>query len=152
MFSTTDTLPKVWVQRKTRMGCLVGLVYRSPLRVRCVTILCQSPSIYHVSRLRRVYILINAPHGITTSDEQVLETLQQKCSNREVRTPISFQAVLTKIDLLPSKGGREQIDDISQRLLNIAPSCLPPLLTSSKTPQMGIEQLRASIVQAARFG
>jgi len=101
--------------------------------------------------LRRVFVLINAEHGVKSSDQQVLELLQEKAANRLAKTPFSIQAVLTKIDKLPSEGGREMIDSIKKDIHKVAPACLAPVYTCCKTPQLGIEQLRAAIVQGANF-
>jgi GTP-binding protein len=95
--------------------------------------------------------LINAHHGVTAADAQVLKYLQGKITTRQARAPFSIQAVLTKVDKLPLEGGKEQVDKIIEKILESAPACLNPVLTSCNEPQLGIEQLRAAIVQGANF-
>ena len=96
-------------------------------------------------------MLINAPHGITAADEHVLQYLQAKCADREAKSPLSLQAILTKVDRMPMARGRERVLAITERLHEVAPACLAPILTSSKSPHIGIEQLRAAIVQTVNY-
>jgi len=101
--------------------------------------------------LHQVCILINARHGITASDEQILEYLQEKCANRPARIPFSIQPVVTKVDELSLEDGKQHLDKITIGLQQISPACLSPILTSSKKPYLGIHQLRGAVVHAANL-
>jgi len=104
-------------------------------------------------QLSRIFVLVNGSHGVTSADEQVLEYLQAKCADRPAKTLVSLQAVVTKVDRMVSSKSAHADDmmAIADRLRKVAPACLAPIFTSSKSPRIGIEQLRESIVQTANY-
>ena len=88
------------------------------------------------SNLMRVYVLIDARHGIKDVDGAVLETLD--------KAAVSYQVVLTKADAL--KASEQQFmaeatyDEIKRR-----PAAFPEVLLTSSEKGLGIPELRAAI-------
>ena len=108
---------------------------------------CRISSLF---RLRRIYILINAPHGLTAFDEAMLENMQRSLGSK-LGTSITLQAILTKIDELPPKDAKSKLADIEKSLFEIAPYCLPPILTAinqSSKVRIGVEAVQQSIADA----
>ncbi len=88
------------------------------------------------ANLRRVFILIDARHGIKATDLETLELLDE--------TAVSYQIVLTKADKLKA-GELEEVvartrNDISKR-----PAAHPELHVTSSVKGTGIAELRAEI-------
>lgn len=99
------------------------------------------------SRLRRIYILFNAKHGLSEVDEAMLQHLDEKCQGSE--SNLTLQAVITKADTVPSKDLSSRISKMRQQINEASMNCLPPIITSSNTsPPFGIEEVRKSIVEA----
>eukprot|EP00043_Microstomoeca_roanoka_P008279 m.79745 g.79745 ORF g.79745 m.79745 type:complete len:524 (-) comp14177_c0_seq2:197-1768(-) len=90
--------------------------------------------------LKRVFVLLDARHGIKQIDADFLKRL-------DGLTPARYQLVLTKCDLVP-------IDDLGRRLLlvqqtlNDLPGALKEVLTVSATSRAGVRALRKSIMNA----
>lgn len=61
----------------------------------------------------------------------------------------TLQAIITKADTLQTNG-RAQIHQIEQDIFRIAPTCLPPIITScpSGRAAFGIDEVRKSISHA----
>jgi GTP-binding protein len=99
-------------------------------------------------RLCRVFILISAAHGITVTDEAMLSSLNAQIQSVD-STCWTLQAIITRADALKTNG-RGQIDQIGQDIFRIAPTCLPPIITScpSKGIAFGIDEVRKSISHA----
>ena len=53
-------------------------------------------------RLRRIYILFNAKHDLNDYDLGMLANLSDKLINAEGRQPFTLQAIITKVDSIPS--------------------------------------------------
>lgn len=87
--------------------------------------------------LARVLLLIDARHGLKTTDDPVLETLAEAA--------VSFQVVLTKADAIPDKARDAAIEAIRARVKRMAAAHPTILMTSSKTGE-GIADLRAELV------
>jgi GTP-binding protein len=110
----------------------------------------------HRSQLQRVFILINAQHGILDSDRMMMEHLSEIFPQRE--NPFTLQPVITKIDSLAAKGNaKRSLNAIRQDIAalqlskggNPQPAILDPILTAATTvPPFGIEQLRTSVEEA----
>jgi GTP-binding protein len=108
--------------------------------------LISSPVI--ILRLRRVYILFNAKHGISQVDEAMLKSLDDKCQGS-----LTLQAVITKADTIPPGNASKVIAKMRSQILQAAPTCLPAILTSANMrPQFGIEEVRNSIAGACGLG
>ena len=86
--------------------------------------------------LRRVFVLIDARHGIKTTDEPTLELLDE--------TAVSYQIVLTKIDKIKADA-REKIVDQTLAAIRKRPAAHPELHVTSSAKGIGIAELRADI-------
>lgn len=86
--------------------------------------------------LGRVLLLIDARHGLKTTDEPVLDTLAEAA--------VSFQVILTKADQLTEKQRASVVDAIRARVGRMAAAHPEIILTSSETGE-GIAELRASL-------
>jgi GTP-binding protein len=88
--------------------------------------------------LKRVYVLIDARHGIKKNDEEVLDLLD--------KAAVSYQLVLTKADKIKQAGVprlvAETLAKISKR-----PAAFPEVLATSSEKGEGIETLRAAIAR-----
>lgn len=93
--------------------------------------------------LKRVYVLIDARHGIKKNDEEVLDLLD--------KAAVSYQVVLTKTDKIKAAGvprlTGETLDKLKRR-----PAAFPGVLVTSSEKGEGLEELRAAIALAARDG
>jgi GTP-binding protein len=89
--------------------------------------------------LKRVYVLIDARHGIKKNDEEVLDLLD--------KAAVSYQIVLTKTDKIKEAGLPRLI---SERLAKISkrPAAFPEVLATSSEKGSGLEELRAAIALA----
>ncbi len=89
--------------------------------------------------LKRVYVLIDARHGLKKIDEEVLDLLD--------KAAVSYQIVLTKADKIKEAGVRrlvaETLDKIRRR-----PAAYPEVLATSSEKGEGVEDLRAAILAA----
>ena len=86
--------------------------------------------------LRRVYVLVDARHGIKANDKTVMNELD--------RAAVSYQIVLTKADK-PNARDLERV--ISETKAGIAkrPAAHPDLIITSSETRAGIAELRAEI-------
>ncbi|MEE1655673.1 ribosome biogenesis GTP-binding protein YihA/YsxC [Microvirga sp. CF3062] len=88
--------------------------------------------------LARVYVLIDARHGIKPVDEAVLETLGTAA--------VSYQVVLTKADELKPGELDERMADTLKRIEKRA-AAFPEILPTSSRTGFGIPELRAGIAK-----
>ncbi|WP_375629113.1 ribosome biogenesis GTP-binding protein YihA/YsxC [Bartonella sp. TT67HLJMS] len=88
--------------------------------------------------LKRVYILIDSRHGIKNNDEDVLALLD--------KAAVSYQIVLTKSDKIKSNALEKLIISTQTKLLK-RPAAYPELLVTSSEKALGLEELRAAILQ-----
>ena len=89
--------------------------------------------------LKRVYVLIDARHGIKKNDEEAMALLDRAAS--------SYQVVLTKTDKL--KGG--EIDRLTAATLDKLkrrPAAYPEVLATSSERSLGLDMLQAAIIKA----
>lgn len=86
--------------------------------------------------LARVFLLIDARHGIKAADEPVMDTLDQAA--------VSWQAVLTKTDKLKPAELETRLSGM-HAVLAKRPAAFPDILTTSSTTGAGIDALRATI-------
>ena len=91
------------------------------------------------STLKRVYVLIDARHGIKTNDEEVLAMLDQAA--------VSYQIVLTKIDKIKAAGVASLIARTGERIAK-RPAAFPGVLATSSEKGTGLNDLGAAIVTA----
>jgi GTP-binding protein len=86
--------------------------------------------------LARVYLLVDARHGLMAADDEILRTLDQ--------VAVSYQIVLTKSD-------RVTPSDLTARLTSLQtslarhPAAYPAILTTAAETGAGVAELRAAI-------
>ena len=90
------------------------------------------------SNLARVYVLIDARHGLKEVDLDVLKTLD--------RSAVSYQIVLTKADQIKPAELEQRIGDIKTSL-STHPAAFPEVLATSSETAAGIPELRAAMVR-----
>lgn len=90
------------------------------------------------ANLARVYVLIDARHGLKSSDDVVLKALDQAA--------VSYQIVLTKADQVKESALAEGIACITQQLAR-RPAAYPRVLATSARNGDGIAELRAAIAR-----
>ena len=87
--------------------------------------------------LKRVFLLIDARHGIKPNDTETMKLLDEAA--------VSYQAVLTKADKPKASELAEVIAKVEAELAK-RPAAYPQVLVTSAHTGMGIPQLRAAIV------
>jgi GTP-binding protein len=90
------------------------------------------------SNLARVYLLIDARHGLKAADEPVLEGLDEAA--------VSYQIVLTKADALKAGALAARIAETAAALAK-RPAAFPDVLATSARDDAGIAELRAAIAR-----
>jgi len=93
--------------------------------------------------LKRVYVLIDARHGIKKNDDEVLSLLD--------KTAVSYQIVLTKIDKIHEAGVPRLISETLEKIRK-RPAAFPAVLSTSSEKNVGMEDLRDAILLAVRGG
>jgi GTP-binding protein len=90
------------------------------------------------ANLARVYVLIDARHGLKDSDQPALEALGEAA--------VSHQIVLTKADQLKAKDLEDRLAEISAVISRRA-AAFPEILMTSALKAQGIDELRAAIAR-----
>jgi GTP-binding protein len=90
------------------------------------------------SNLARVYVLIDARHGLKEVDLAVLKTLD--------RSAVSYQIVLTKIDQVKPAELEGRLADIRTALAK-HPAAFPEILATSSQTGAGIAELRGLMMR-----
>ena len=93
--------------------------------------------------LKRVFVLIDARHGIKKNDEDVLDLLD--------RAAVSYQIVLTKIDKIKPPAVRRLMDRTAEHIAK-RPAAYPDLVATSAQTSTGIDDLRDAIAAAVSPG
>jgi GTP-binding protein len=88
--------------------------------------------------LARVYVLIDARHGLKDVDQDVLKTLD--------KSAVSYQVVLTKADQV-KRAELEQVFSATVAALAKHPAAFPELLVTSSRNGEGIPELRAAMIR-----
>lgn len=88
--------------------------------------------------LRRVFVLIDARHGVIKTDEAMLELLDEAAVN--------YQIVLTKADKLKPPGRERMRLETAARIAK-RPAAHPKVHLTSSVTGAGIDALRAEIVE-----
>lgn len=89
--------------------------------------------------LARVFLLIDARHGIKASDAQVMDMLDEAA--------VSYLAVLTKLDKL-NRQEQDRISAETTQLLTKRVAAFPALCATSSLKGWGIEDARLKLAQA----
>ena len=90
------------------------------------------------SNLARVYVLVDARHGLKPSDDPALEALGQAA--------VSHQIILTKCDKLRPAELNSRITEVEAALAK-RPAAFPTVLATSSRDATGIPELRAAIAR-----
>jgi len=90
------------------------------------------------ANLARVYLLIDARHGLKDVDTDIMKTLDSSA--------VSYQVILTKADQVKAAALEETIATL-QRELKSRPAAFPDIIVTSAKSRDGITQLRAAIAQ-----
>lgn len=91
------------------------------------------------STLKRVYVLIDARHGIKKNDDEVLGLLD--------KAAVSYQIVLTKTDKIKAPAVPKLIEDTALKIKR-RPAAYPEILATSSEKGEGVEVLREAIGKA----
>ena len=94
-------------------------------------------------RLRRVYVLVDARHGLKPNDDEALATLD--------KAAVSYQIVLTKADKVTATDLPQLIAATAARIVK-RPAAHPEVLATSAATGAGIAELRAEISAFASVG
>jgi len=90
------------------------------------------------ANLARVYVLIDARHGLKDIDNDVLKTLDSSA--------VSYQVVLTKADQVETGALQATIATLQQQL-KPRPAAFPDIIVTSSKQRDGIAELRTAITQ-----
>jgi GTP-binding protein len=93
------------------------------------------------SSLARVYVLIDARHGLKEIDLDVLKTLDNSA--------VSYQVVLTKADQVKPAELDQRLADVAAGLAK-HPAAFPEVLVTSSRSGTGMPELRAAMVRLLR--
>ena len=91
--------------------------------------------------LLRVYVLIDARHGLKPLDHDTMEAFD--------RSAVSFAVVLTKADAVKAAARAEVVAKVEAELKR-HPAAYPDVLLTSSEEGLGIGEMRAGIVQLMR--
>ncbi|GBE44346.1 MAG TPA: YihA family ribosome biogenesis GTP-binding protein [Rhizobiales bacterium] len=91
--------------------------------------------------LRRVFLLIDARHGLKESDKPTLELMDASA--------VSYQGVLTKSDKVKA-GELEKVIERTAKELSKHPAAYPQIIATSARKGAGLPELRAAILTLMR--
>jgi len=90
--------------------------------------------------LRRVYLLVDARHGLKANDIEMLDLLD--------KAAVSYQVVLTKCDK-PKPAGLDEVMTATAAAIGRRPAAHPDIIATSAETGAGIDDLRAEIAGLA---
>ena len=88
--------------------------------------------------LARVYVLIDARHGLKDTDDSILDTLG--------KAAVSHEIVLTKCDQISEAELAERTEAVKAAMRK-RPAAFPDVITTSSHTSAGIDRLRAAIAR-----
>lgn len=91
------------------------------------------------STLKRVYLLIDARHGLKANDEEVMDLLD--------KAAVSYQLVLTKADKIKPPAVERLTDETLERVRRRA-AAYPAVIATSSEKGAGLDDLRDAVVEA----
>lgn len=89
--------------------------------------------------LKRVYLLIDARHGLKKVDDEALDALDLSA--------VSYQIVLTKADKIKPHEG-QKVAEATLKAVSKRPAAYPEVLLTSAEKGTGMPELRAAIMRA----
>ena len=89
--------------------------------------------------LKRVYVLIDARHGIKANDEEVFDLLD--------KAAVSYHLVLTKGDKIKPPALTKLVEETRERIRK-RPAAFPGVLSTSSEKGAGLDDLRSAILSA----
>ena len=89
------------------------------------------------STLRRVFVLIDARHGMKKNDLDVLKMLDTAA--------VSYQIVLTKSDKIKPPALKKLIETVQLQIIK-RPAAYPEILATSSQKHEGLDELKAEIM------
>ena len=93
--------------------------------------------------LKRVYLLIDARHGLKSVDDEALDALDLAA--------VSYQIVLTKADKLRPASEGEVMREKTLKAISKRPAAFPRVVLTSAETGFGIPELRAEIALACEI-
>jgi GTP-binding protein len=90
------------------------------------------------ANLARVYVLVDARHGLKDTDDLVFEELRQAA--------VSYQIILTKADAIKASELEGRIAEVEAALAK-RPGAFPGVLVTSSHEGTGMEELRAAVAR-----
>jgi GTP-binding protein len=90
--------------------------------------------------LKRVYLLIDARHGLKAPDQEAMAALDEAA--------VSYQIVLTKADKLRPASEVDAVVERTLKAIAKRPAAFPRVLATSSEKGSGLPELRAEIVAA----
>jgi GTP-binding protein len=93
------------------------------------------------ANLARVYVLIDARHGLKDADDAVLKTLDQAA--------VSYQVVLTKTDQVKASELEKRIAATAAAIAK-RPAAFPEVMVTSSREGTGMPELRAAIARVLK--
>jgi GTP-binding protein len=90
------------------------------------------------ANLARVYVLVDARHGLKAADQTVFAPLDEAA--------VSYQIVLTKADAIKPTELETRIAETAAALAR-RPAAFPEILATSARDDIGIPELRAAIAR-----
>ena len=94
--------------------------------------------------LKRVYLLIDARHGLKEPDGEAMDALDEAA--------VSYQIVLTKADKLRAQAEVEEVAAATVKGIAKRPAAFPRVLATSSAKGAGLPELRAEIAAACEIG
>lgn len=92
--------------------------------------------------LKRVFLLIDARHGVKANDEDVLKLLD--------KAAVSYQIVLTKSDKIHDSKIGPLVEDTLAKIKK-RPAAFPDVIVTSSEKRLGLDTLHAAIFKAIDF-
>jgi GTP-binding protein len=90
--------------------------------------------------LKRVFLLIDARHGIKPPDREIMQLLDESA--------VSYQIVMTKADKI-ARNLLASVKEATAAAIASHPAAYPDVLVTSAEKGVGLEELRAAIIKAA---
>ncbi len=92
-------------------------------------------------QLRRVFLLIDARHGVKTVDENIMKMLD--------KAAVNYQLVLTKADkMTPAEAEKRRVEVAAVGATHTA--CYPEVLLTSAEKKIGVAEVRAQFIKVLK--